>query len=251
MITITTCNFYVEDGLVYSWGGNGCGQLGLNHVDNNVTSPQLVPALSVKKVVDLATGTGCNHTLALCDDHTVFAWGCNARGQLGLTHNNHCMTPQQIPYLSDEKIEKIFCGGNGNGASFALTDSGDLFSFGWNENGQLGHGDTNDRNAPQQVIRLEGVEQVAAGGHHTLVLDRRGRVFSFGGNKFGQLGHNDLQQRESPAEVTQLPEVIHVAAGGNYSFCLTSTFVLLLFANVKQRVVTVMHGVIMNKDSLD
>jgi alpha-tubulin suppressor-like RCC1 family protein len=120
-----------EDGYCYSWGGNGCGQCGQGHV-TSVLVPQLISALVTKKVIEISSSTGCNHSLALCDDGSVFSWGCNTRGQLGLSTNDHESSPQQVPFITEEEtIEQIYVGGNGNGSSFIVTENGDLFAFGW------------------------------------------------------------------------------------------------------------------------
>ncbi len=88
----------------------------------------------------------------------------------------------------------------------------------------MGVNDNIDRNSPQQVVSIDKIQQVAPGGHHTLMLNRFGKVFACGGNKFGQLGLNDLQSRNTPTEISPLKDVVYIAAGGNYSFCLTSMF---------------------------
>ncbi|MDZ7815312.1 MAG: hypothetical protein U5N86_04675 [Planctomycetota bacterium] len=70
-----------SDGSVYAWGDNAEGQLGLGYeVDRD--TPTLVGAFSDKDVISLAAGAA--HSLALCSDGSVYAWGYNDDGQLGL-----------------------------------------------------------------------------------------------------------------------------------------------------------------------
>eukprot|EP01116_Phalansterium_solitarium_P024468 TRINITY_DN898_c0_g1_i9.p1 TRINITY_DN898_c0_g1~~TRINITY_DN898_c0_g1_i9.p1 ORF type:complete len:247 (-),score=32.91 TRINITY_DN898_c0_g1_i9:450-1190(-) len=81
----------LASGEVMAWGYNEQGQLGLRH-NNHINTPQLVAALSGKKVVAIAAR--CNQSFVLLASGEVMAWGYNEQGQLGLRHNNHINTPQ-------------------------------------------------------------------------------------------------------------------------------------------------------------
>jgi len=84
-------------------------------------------------------------------------------------------------------VDKFFCE---NSSSVCLTTSGEMFSWGSNEFGRLGHGDELDRTLPTLVKALQGhkILHVAMGLSHTLVLEENGLLWTFGSNKFGQLG---------------------------------------------------------------
>eukprot|EP01116_Phalansterium_solitarium_P024464 TRINITY_DN898_c0_g1_i2.p1 TRINITY_DN898_c0_g1~~TRINITY_DN898_c0_g1_i2.p1 ORF type:complete len:535 (-),score=39.28 TRINITY_DN898_c0_g1_i2:1118-2638(-) len=94
-------------GEVMAWGDNRRGQLGLGH-DNHINTPQLVAALSGKKVVAIAAGL--HHSLVLLASGKVMAWGNNDCGQLGLGHNNDMNTPQLVAALSGKKVVAIAAG---------------------------------------------------------------------------------------------------------------------------------------------
>ncbi|XP_071198088.1 E3 ubiquitin-protein ligase MYCBP2-like isoform X4 [Salvelinus alpinus] len=73
--------------------------------------------------------------------------------------------------------------------SVVLLENGDVYTFGYGQHGQLGHGDVNSRGSPTLVQALPGpCVQVTAGSNHTAVLLMDGQVFTFGSFSKGQLG---------------------------------------------------------------
>ena len=102
---------------------------------------------------------------------------------------------------------------------------GRVYTFGWGDVGQLGHGtgyhpdlpDAYRASVPTPVAALEGVDvvQVSAGPTHVAAVDRAGRVYTWGAGSYGQLGHGDRRPRFSPRVVRALlgVNVTSVAAG--------------------------------------
>lgn len=106
--------------------------------------------------------------------------------------------------------------------SVIITDEGKAMTFGRNDKGQLGHGDTNTRNTPEYVKALEGehIVSAACGKGHTLFLTDKGVVYSCGDNKMGQLGHgNQTPQVVTPTKVGTLSILVRVVYS-NYCFLL-------------------------------
>jgi hypothetical protein len=97
---------------------------------------------------------------------------------------------------------------------------GDVYSFGGNSEGQLGHGDTTERWCPTKIAGLSNAVAVAAGLEHSLVVLENGDVYSFGDNSEGQLGHGDRTDRWSPTKIAGLSNAVAVAAGFYYSLVL-------------------------------
>ena len=116
-------------------------------------------------------------------------------------------------------MEKAVAAGGAH--SLVLTEEGDVYSFGWGESGQLGHGNTEDRGVPTKIEGLPAMKAVAAGAKYSLVLTTDGTVYSFGGNEYGQLGHGDTADRSVPTRVEGLPKVKAIAAGGHHFLALT------------------------------
>nr|XP_042128561.1 protein RCC2 [Peromyscus maniculatus bairdii] len=121
------------EGKLWSWGRNEKGQLG--HGDTKrVEAPRLIEALSHEAIVLAACGR--NHTLALTDTGSVFAFGENKMGQLGLGNQTDAVpSPAQIMY-NGQPITKMACGAE---FSMLMDCKGNLYSFGCPEYGQLGH----------------------------------------------------------------------------------------------------------------
>mmetsp|Transcript_14294 Transcript_14294/g.42853 ORF Transcript_14294/g.42853 Transcript_14294/m.42853 type:complete len:339 (-) Transcript_14294:1008-2024(-) len=131
---------------VFVWGNGILGQLGLGRrgITKGRLAPHRLAALDHEAIVDLAAGA--NHSLALSASGTVFFWGHTEYGQSGRTRgaadyevegNLKFFEPQPVPGFPEGAVEKIACGAT---FSLALTSSGHVYSFGWNEAGVLGMG---------------------------------------------------------------------------------------------------------------
>lgn len=84
-----------------------------------------------------------------------------------------------------------------------VTDDGKILTWGRNDRGQLGHGDTVRRDEPTEVVALKGHQIIAGavGRGHTLFLTSKGQVFACGENKMGQLGiGNQCQNVVTPTK---------------------------------------------------
>jgi hypothetical protein len=79
---------------------------------------------------------------ALDDQGQVWTWGYNGYGQLGHGNTSNYSTPTKIPqgYFANKKIVDMWMTGYNYQSTFAMTDDGDLYAWGYNGNGQLGIG---------------------------------------------------------------------------------------------------------------
>ena len=141
------------DGSLWAWGEGGHGQLGI-HSDNDHTIPYQVHGPGnvgyLTDVVDVAAGD--HHTLALKSDGTVYAWGGNAHGQLGIHSKDDHTVPYQVHGPNDvgylTGIIQVEAGAN---FSLALRNDGTVWAWGENYYGQLGINSNNDHTIPYQV----------------------------------------------------------------------------------------------------
>ncbi|KAG8511650.1 E3 ISG15--protein ligase HERC5 [Galemys pyrenaicus] len=169
--------------------------------------------LQEKIIIQITCGD--YHSLALSKGGELFAWGQNLHGQLGVGRKFASMpTPQIVEQLSGVPLVQISAG---EAHSMALSMSGNVYSWGRNDFGQLGLGHIDDKDFPSLIECLDNqkVEFLTCGGFHTALLTKDGLVFTFGAGKFGQLGHNSTQNKLRPCLVTELTgkRVTQIACG--------------------------------------
>jgi len=143
-------------------------------------------------------------------------------------------TPMFVEALRGKKIVEIAAG---YACTAAITDSGQLYMWGFNEKGQLGLGHRFNSDVPRLVhslndIRLVGV---ACGSHHTVALDEHGHVYSWGLGVFGQLGHGNLDDLRQPKRIEYLVQngivVVQVVCGAYHTVARTSKGELYSFGH--------------------
>ncbi|HRG59250.1 MAG TPA: T9SS type A sorting domain-containing protein [Bacteroidia bacterium] len=199
-----------------SWGANSFGQLGNNTTNSAATStPVPVANLTGVKSVD----AGYQHTLALMNDSTVYAWGSNVYGQLGIGTNVEDSIPVMVVGLNN--IIAV-SGGTAAYHSIALKADGTVWTWGRNSEGQLGDGTNNNSNVPLQVSGISNVIAISGGEYHTLAIKDDGTVWAWGKNTNGQLGNGTTVDSNTPVQVTGLNNVVDVAAGRYFSIALKS-----------------------------
>jgi alpha-tubulin suppressor-like RCC1 family protein len=171
-------------GNVWGWGYNGDGELGNNSTANSATPAQasMPPGVTFTEVA-----AGQSHSLALASDGTVYAWGADGSGQLGLGSSANATTPTPVSGMSGATAIAA-------GQSFSVvgTSSG-AYTFGDDFEGELGNGTSGGMSpTPVQVSGLAGVNvtAVAAGDLHALALGADGTVYAWGYDNDGQLGPN-------------------------------------------------------------
>lgn len=160
---------------------------------------------------------GSGFAVSLVSDGTVWSWGSNRYGQLGVGHNAERLTPAQAQDLDQvETIEAGFRSG------FAMKRDGTVWSWGANQFGQLGLGTTTNTNRPQPIPGLSGVASISARmGYHTLALKDDGTVWAWGDNDHGQIGDGTVNTvRTTPVQVNGLTDVAAISTGGYHSLAL-------------------------------
>jgi alpha-tubulin suppressor-like RCC1 family protein len=135
------------NGTLWAWGNNNFyGQLGLGDSGayTNRSSPTQVGLLTTwASVISFS-----ERTVAIKTDGTLWSWGNNAQGQLGLGNTTDYSSPKQVGALTN------WSSGAGAPLSFsftALKTNGTIWSWGYNASGQLGLGDTVNRSSPTQI----------------------------------------------------------------------------------------------------
>ena len=189
-------------GVVYVWGTDLDGQLGLNSQDFHsarasqalrVMYPRLL--VSLKDHIVIKVVCGHRHTIALTAQRQLWAWGNNESFQLGLGTSFPKVVKRPVRVEGLTNVEQVSCGTE---HSVAVVQDGSLYTWGQGEGGLLGHGDCKSHSKPTKLQRGGGerfwrVKKVVCGGLHTLVLTQEGKVFAWGRAEGGQIG---LEQEE-------------------------------------------------------
>jgi len=160
---------------------------------------------------------GYNHSLALKSDGTLWGWGGNNRGQLGIGTTNESHLPVQIGM--DNKWSSV---STRYIHSIALKSEGTLWAWGANENGQLGDGTIIDSYLPKQIGIDSNWATISAGGNYTIALKSNGTLWAWGTNEVGQLGDGTTTGTRVPKQIGTDNRWILVAAGISHTLALKS-----------------------------
>ena len=136
-------------GKLWAWGGNFYGQLGKGSI-----TPYNIKELSDYAPGQVAGGykwksvsAGGSHTIAIKDDDTIWTWGNNIAGQLGISSLTHSSKPVKI---GGDRWKAVSAGGN---HTIAIKDDGSLWAWGGNDYGQLGDDSTREKFTPVKVVQ--------------------------------------------------------------------------------------------------
>ena len=188
------------DGTVWAWGNNDAGQLGLGHTATRRTAAPVLVLNDVQAI--MARGTASPpRNLAQRRDGSLWGWGDNTYCELGdEALGTAVLTPVRLANLSNLGL---WVGdiARGNAHGIASTPDGVAWTWGRNNQGQLGDGTTTSHCTPSPVPGLSQVETVGAGATHTLVTTRDGWVWGWGSNGGGQLGIGDYNSRLTPTQM--------------------------------------------------
>ena len=198
-----------SDGNLYTWGDDGSGQLGDGTNTNQktptlVNKPQGTPEGFTWKQVSL----GGFHSAAIGSDGNLYTWGYNKYGQLGNGTTTNQNRPAQIdkPQGAPEGFawKQVILGG---WHSAAIGSDGNLYTWGRNDDGQLGNGTTTNQNRPTLVNKPQGTPEgftwklASLGEHHSAAIGSDGNLYTWGVNSNGQLGNGTTTNQNRPAQI--------------------------------------------------
>ncbi|OVA00878.1 Regulator of chromosome condensation [Macleaya cordata] len=218
-------------GEVYTWGFGRGGRLGHPDFDIHsgqaavITPRQVTSGLGSRRVKAIAAAK--HHTVVATEGGEVFTWGSNREGQLGYTSVDTQPTPRRVSSLRS----KIVAVAAANKHTSVISDSGEVFTWGCNKEGQLGYGTSNSASnyTPRLVEYLKGkvFVGVTAAKYHTIVLGADGEVFTWG-HRLVTPRRVVIARNIKKSETTQLKfhrmerlHVVAVAAGMVHSMALT------------------------------
>lgn len=221
----------VISGGAQCWGYGANGQLGDGSNVAYRATPASVSSLE-SGVTALATGNA--HSCALTSSGGVKCWGLNLYGALGNGSTTGTNTPVDVTGLTSG-VTAITASGSGQ-STCALTTSGGVKCWGYNNAGQLGDGSITNRNVPVDVQGLtSGVVSIAAGSNHTCAVTSGAAVVCWGANGSGQLGNNSTTASLVPVSAFGLSSgVTAVTAGAAHSCAVTTSNVAYCWGDGSQ-----------------
>ena len=205
-----------DDGCLYSFGTNYYGQLGIGNNEKSYSSPQIIKSLENIDFVEC----GGDHVFCKTLNNDIYSWGNNRMGQLGIENTED----QNLPYKCEnwpDNIVDIKCGAV---HTLVLTENQEVYSCGFNYNGELGLVLFQDYSSSlKHIERISEIIRIECGEEYSMCIDIYNNVYIFGGNFQGQLGFGDYYRRRKPVKHPSLNDVIDVSKGGSHTFIKTST----------------------------
>jgi len=223
----------MSNGTVYAWGDNQYGQCGVHDQNDWRCAPEQVHGPDdvghLTGITRLAAGY--DHSLAVKEDGSLWAWGRNWYGQLGVHSNNDHTVPYQVHgpgnvgYLTD--VVDVAAGAHHDRAGLGIITMRHDIS---RRTQIIGIPDTvpYQVHGPGDVGYLSGIIKVAAGANFSLALKNDGTVWAWGAGGYGQLGihtkdnHTVPYQVHGPGDVGYLTDVVDVAAGQHHTLAVKS-----------------------------
>ncbi len=217
-----------EDGHLYTWGSNTYGQIGNNANNTNaVTTPyKLTP--SSGPGVWRAVAPGYQHSVAIQADGTLWAWGANTHGEVGLGTTG---SPQKkaVQVGTAHTAQYVAAG---MGFTLLIRADGTLMTWGQNLYGTLADGTSNDRATMGDPFQYyDGdlwnyavkPQLPGAGGAFSMLVARDGELLNWGWNFKGQLGDGtttDSAERRVPAARNYDYDWMTASGGDNASHAI-------------------------------
>lgn len=203
------CLALKADGTVWYWGD------GLNGALQSYNTA--VQMTGISDVISISAGA--HHVMALKSDGTVWTWGTNWQGQLGIGAAADAYSSVPVQVINLTKVKKISAKGY---HSIAMKKDGTIWSWGYNEYGQLGDGNNADSNVPVQVNNLTGtVVMCVAGAYHTIAMKGDGTIWAWGSNEnytykniTGALGNGTVRSSVIPLQIGNGSDFFNLYAGG-------------------------------------
>ena len=220
-----------SNGILYSWGRNDHGQLG----DGTTTDryqPQPVKDTSGQPFKAVQVSAGVADSAAIDSESRVYTWGSESTGKgqapiYSTTRKNPA--PAADPDNPGQTLRAVQVSLNWSFV-MALDADGNVYTWGYNTNGQLGNNTSNSTNYASNPARLPNqsfqATQISAGSWNALAIDSNGNTWTWGYNGYGQLGDGSTSDKyrpqtvQNPTNTSQSLKATQISAGVNHSLAV-------------------------------
>jgi alpha-tubulin suppressor-like RCC1 family protein len=187
------------DGTLWSWGWNNNGGYGglLGHNNKtNYSSPRQVGSDTDWDFVTVSADSGS--IFAHKTDGTLWSWGYNGSGQLGIGNKTAYSSPKQVPGSTWSGASAAIAGASS--AGFAIRTDGTLWGWGAGQEGQLAQNNLTEYSSPRQIPGTTW-SKVTSRGTSVFAMKTDGTAWAWGKNNYGQLGVNNETKYSSPVQI--------------------------------------------------
>uniref|UniRef100_A0A672Q5U6 E3 ubiquitin-protein ligase HERC2 n=1 Tax=Sinocyclocheilus grahami TaxID=75366 RepID=A0A672Q5U6_SINGR len=213
------------NGEVFSWGCGDGGRLG--HGDATyLEEPTMIAVFSGrpagKQVIHIACGS--TYSAAITADGELYTWGRGNYGRLGHGSSEDQTTPLLVSALKGIKVIDVACG-SGDAQTLAVTENGQVWSWGDGDYGKLGRGGSDGCKTPKLVEKLQDwdIVKVCCGSQFSVALTKDGQVYTWGKGDNQRLGHGTDEHVRYPKLLDSLQgkRVVDIAVGSTHCLALT------------------------------
>ncbi len=192
------------DGTLWTWGYNLSGQIGDGGISNSRTTPYQVGTGT--NWLSVSCGGGSASVIAMKTDYSIWGWGSNAFGGLGIGSTTDKDVPTRIGNLNDwQSIQTGFY------HTFAIKNNGTLWACGYNTNGQLGDGSNTNRTTLVQIGLDTNWQGAFAGGNHSIGKKTDGTLLAWGYNNNGAIGDGTFISKNIPTAISGVCSNLNVS----------------------------------------
>jgi len=195
-------------GSAWAWGENDFGQVG-DGTRFMRSSP--VSVIGEHSFTDVALGDGTRAAAALKADGSVWTWGRNDVGQLGVGDKINRSSPVSV--IGGHSFVAIDLTDITTGRAVAIKADGSAWGWGGNTLGGIGDGTVNQRSSPVSVVGGHSFVEIACIPDTTYARKSDGSAWAWGQNGAGQCGDGTTISRSSPVSVIGGHSFITVGRG--------------------------------------
>lgn len=222
--TGSNCSFWIcDDSIAMASGQNNSSQL----TSLGILRAEVPIFVALDSVIAIDGGSA--HSLALLADSTVWAWGGNLYGQLGLDNTTDRNVPTRI-----DSLPPIMAIAAGDNHSMALAADSTVWCWGNNNDRQAADTSLQAILLPRQAMGPTGIVAIAAGNDFSLALGEDGRIWAWGSNVNGRLGTGATLGPQGIPDTVILDSVVAIAAGHFHALALRSNGSVFAWGNNNQ-----------------